>query len=229
MNNVAVQAKAALALEFLNNHPALQCSYAEGFFGNNCFYMVPCSKYGEDGGKACTIRRNDPQFKKFKNRFETDDNVIYVSHKEKHGESWKLDHVRYGYDISFFVYDGNFEKTLWTDDAKYWIRYDNVHSYKLNFEESIIDCAKTVKKIYGNFNVWTAFLTEGEIKNHQECDREFNVPDSKYIHIPLYVTNRRWLKWFVQTDYCKKYWKNEFDKLIENTPNKIWDLSKGNI
>jgi len=35
--------------------------------------------------------------------------------------------------------------------------------------------------------------------------------NKKYYEICNGLYNLRWLRWFVDTEYCQKQWKNEFD------------------
>lgn len=242
ITNLEMQGKAIDALHFLDSHPAFNHDTGS-FLSSQCIYAYKCSKYGETELDPCTIWRNDPNFEKFKDKFEEDDDSIYVSHVEKYGEPWKLDHVRYYYDLTISIYEGNFEK----DNEQSWGRYCAIRGYAKSFDEMIIECSERVKKYFGEYNDYDSLHTAGETQNHKQYDcflfedtttTHINprtqktekcysmIENPKYLHVASNVINRRWLKKVYQNEWFVENWKDTFNKLIENTPEWVWDLSK---
>jgi hypothetical protein len=71
------------------------------------------------------------------------------------------------------------------------------------------------------------FLTEKEKKNHskqfpflfekikEKPKTTRMIKNKKHIPVSKGELNRRWLKWFMKTDYYKKHWKGSFDDFIK--------------
>lgn len=236
-----MQAKAVDALKFLNSHPALNYPINDGFFANQCFFNSKYSKYGEEEIGPCIIHRDDPEFEKFKDRFEPDDTYIYVNHQEKYGEPWSFDHVRYYYDVSFFVFVGDLTSDKDNYDIHKWDRYSSVVGYEKTFEEMLINCAAKIKEFFGDYDDYQSLLTEDEKTNnnsknpfqfipsdtHEKCFSVIHNPD--YFDVTQSMINRRWLRAVYKNEWFQKNWPDNFDKLIENTSAWVWDLSKKEI
>lgn len=167
----------------------------------------------------------DSKTEKGKKDIEIQKRFLHLNktYEEIYGEKWKFDHVIYWYEMSFSVFKGKIGSKDWMD-FKCWDRYDGLHGEKGSFEDMLIDMASRARKIYGNFKIYDkALLSEKEIENHKKEECFFFVPCKKHkgytemkdnkkyfdVHNDLY--NLRWLRWFIDTEYCKKNWKNEFE------------------
>ena len=94
----------------------------------------------------------------------------------------------------------------------------------------MISCANNIKKALGNFTNKDIFLTQEEVINHKEEqvflgkeDLNFTV-NPNYLEVTNGMTNLRWLRWFIETDYCKKNWDfeiNTFKSKIKSLEDKI--------
>ena len=233
--------KAKRALDFLRSHPALDVSFSDNdLFPGSWFDMGECCKRGIDKGarQMLSVYRGSKGWEKFKDKFEKeykDDNSIphqlqniHVKYEDMYGEKWKFDHVEYWYETVFFVFDGDVEKQNDDWDHNKWLRYQGVQGGANSFEEAMINCARTFKKHFGNFNSYDSFLTDEEIENH-EHNNSFNfkplkdgysqmITNPDYINVSDGKMNLRWLKWFIETDYCKKNWDWEipqFKKILK--------------
>ena len=241
---IDLQYEASKSLQFLDNHPAL-ISNNMSFLQNQIISMEPVSKYNEGDMGPCCLRRSDPKFEEFKLRFDKDEDYIYVNHQELYGEPWKYDHMRYYYEASFCLYMGKMHKQYTYDPEWYknWHRYQGIHGYGSTFEEALTKCANEVKEYFGVFDNSDSLLTSKENNNHNRYSPFYFKRSKTIIHNPIsgkdektvemkhnkmYIDvtpemiNRRWLKWFAETPYCRKNWKNEFDKLIKKTPDWVW-------
>jgi hypothetical protein len=226
------------ALNFLRDHPAFCSQMGDSLFDGAWIHMAKCCKRNksEDCRRTMTLYRDEKGASKFKDRFEKEYKAdsktpkefqsIYVSYKERYGEPWVFDHVEYWYETTFFIFTGDIydEKATW--DYKNWSRYGGPEGGALTFEDAIISQARGVKKAYGSFNTYKDFLTEAEKKNHKCNDMFLRKKDNDYICLdrnPEYLNvtdgmkNVRWLKWFMETDYCKKQWKgtDEFKDAVK--------------
>jgi hypothetical protein len=226
---------------FLNDHPAL-IGNSLGNSLSNYFWFSPysvCKRgYLKEGPISIYLdskHRNGRWEKEFKKKFgdkiEKFD-CIYKSYKEVFEEEWEFDHLEYWYEITFSVFQGDTKsKEISGDWFKNWNSYCGPEGSALTFEGIVIDAAEKIKKCFGDFNSYDSFLTSKEKINHKKYN-SFNFvpidkkdsrgkPYSKMIDNPKYITvtvgefNRRWLKWYVKTDHCKKNWKGEFDKLAK--------------
>lgn len=230
------------ALQFLNFHPAVTSGAVGGFLQSQMFWFLPLCENEKDG-TVVSIFANSPEAKRFKKEFQKDAEqtkkdekglprklrmpkslqVIYMPYKKVYGKEWKFDHVKYYCEISFCVFLGELTNKLDTHYEHKWGRYGGISVKADTFEDLIIECAKEVKEKYGDFS-WDSFYTEKEKRNHKK-HRPFVFKKSKYpgcresIFNPKYINvsdglkNLRWLKWFIQTPYAKKHWKQKDFKL----------------
>ena len=243
-NNQDIQKKAVNALAFLRNHPAINPEVmGDSIFDGMWFHMAKCCKRGYcyESRNMTTIWRSSKEASKFKAQFEEeykDDDCpkelqsITVTYKERFGEAWKFDHVEYWYETTFFIYLGNpYGNFMDHMDYKKWGRYGGPMSGANTFEEMIIKCARSIKKAYGNFNLYDDFKTTEEINNHKATSAFRNLKSNKeHMEVNNGLLNLRWLKWFVETDYCKKNWdfnEKEFRgyvKKLDRIPKKRAEL-----
>ena len=193
----AKRIKAIDALEFLRCHPAFSTDvFGDSLFDGAWFWMAKCCKRGrsEDSKRyGVTIHRGDKGWRKYEDRFEEeykDDDIpknkqsIEISYEEWYGEPWVFDHVEYWYETTFFVFEGNpYGGTLEHIDIKKWGRYAGPQGGEKSFEDMVIDCAKKVKKAFGNFHDYRDFRLAEEDKNHKAHDcfhlKEIKKGDSK--------------------------------------------------
>jgi hypothetical protein len=163
---------------------------------------------------------------------------LYKNYKQVYGEKWQFDHIEYWWETSFYVFQGSIER-----DNNDWMDYKNWQSYShgedgtLTIEEAYIAAAKFAKETLGDFK-YDSFITEAEKENHKK-NNPFNFKKSdmliagfngkeeacrtmehnkKYLWVSNGMENRRWLKWFVDTPFCKKNWKKEFNGLVKIQP-----------
>lgn len=250
--------KAANALVFLKGHPAF-CADISGdsLFEGAWFSMIKCCKnsMSEASKMGVTIFRGDKGWTKYKDRFEEEykDELdeefqsIEIPYEEKYGEPWKFDHMEYWCETSFLVYEGNPYSSIKEHyDIKKWGRYSGPNSFANTFEDMLIDCAKKVKKCFGSFDEYKDFRLPEEIRNHKENEVFHMKPITKgkhkgcsemihnKEHVDIYsgLVNLRWLKWFIETDYCKKNWgyhMKDFKKHIkrlDKVPKKRLEILK---
>ena len=191
MDDQKKRIKAANALEFLRNHPALNPEVmGDSLFDGAWFDMARCCKRGlsEGAKRGVNIYRGDKGWERFKKRFDReweedygdrdwkneeeyktyrDTQFIDVSYKEKFGEPWRFDHVEYWYELTFFIFEGNPYNDEYIDFKK-WMRYGGPEGGANTFEDMIIKAARDAKKAYGNFNIYKDFITPEEKKNNEE-------------------------------------------------------------
>lgn len=225
-----IQIKSRNAILFLENHPAVT---PFGLFNCLTFSIHKVCKRGYDEcvkKMGIEIRQNSKIAKKFKDKMkkEIDDFVkkystksnknlinlekqlitLNVSYQEAFGELWKFDHIEYWGELNFDVYYGDTSKE--DSDFKDWISYSGIEDGGRTFEEMIVKLSNKFKKIFGSFSR-EDFLTEREKKNHEKqmpmiFGKKTMKRNTKYIKVTDSQLNRRWLKWFSKTDYCKKNW-----------------------
>jgi len=192
--------KAQEALEFLEQHPAYDGSF-QSIFSYNIAGV--CKR-----GKSCcfpdeeiTVRPEDPGAERFIKDFEDDyeEDIedfskisplwhILKPYPDVFGEPWKLDHMEYQWRMCFKVYQGCKRLDF---DSSHWDSYEFDHGRSLTFEGCLLDLYELTKENLGDFG-------EGSLDS----------PSFSYEG-----RNRRWLAWFVQTDFCKEHWEDQFDKL----------------
>ncbi len=225
-------------LNILNNHPAITGS-TNDFMSIGAFWISSCSVEGHDEQGPITLyRTNEKDFQRFKRKFGKDRDTIYVSYKEYYGYEWEYDHTEYSVDVPFTVFIGDFDKRSDIYDSHCWQSYNGFWVNEKSFDELILVCRLKVQDLFGKFNKsFDQMKTPGEIKNNKEEECFFHkkiknkplhemIINDKFMHVNAPIHNRRWLRWFITTDYCKKTWKGEFNKLVKNTPEWVWDLSK---
>ena len=228
--NTETQIKAKEALEFLREHPALNNDGGDSLFNGAWFHMELCCKHGQSkwaGEDGISIYKSNPDWEKYKEYFKEEDREDYlpeelqsakVPYSAIYGEPWAADHMEYWYEICFFVFEGDpYNKTERYDYTK-WARYGGPEGGANSFEEMLIDAAEKVKEAYGDFNSYDSFMTPAEIKNHADVEPMFFEPvedkpgyksiifNDQHVDISQGLTNLRWLKWFVTTDYAKANW-----------------------
>jgi len=244
-NDQQKRIKALNALDFMRSHPAFSPELlGDSLFDGTWFHMTKCCKRGKSDSsrKFMTVYRGQKGWKRFKKKFDreykdSDEKLefqnITVSYKEFYGEPWKFDHVEYWYETTFFVYDGNPYDQDACRDYKYWSRHSENHGGAYTFEDALIKQAREMKQLYGSF-CHDDFITKAEINNqnknhmfkhdildtsnrHTLCER-----NPKYLNVTNGMTNLRWLKWFITTDYCKK----DYDFSMDGFKTKINNLEK---
>ena len=240
MNRLQEQSKTPEHLNFLNNHPAIN-GISENFLSAGCFWVTKASATGEDVNDPITIYKTDvKEYERFKHKFKRGDDRLYVSYEEFYGKPWTLDHVTYGADINFKLFVGSFKKKFSEYDYKKWQNYSGFTIYGRSFDDMVALSRIKTSERFGNFDIWSDdMLTKGEIANNkkerpfffkktdlckQKGSREM-ITNPKHLHVTTAILNRRWLKWFITTDYCKKTWGSEFDGIIKKTPAWVFDMT----
>jgi hypothetical protein len=246
MKNIIVKEelrlKAIEALNFLRSHLAL----AEGFdYRCLCWSMQKVCKRGFVEGPGITIFWGEPDAEKFKAKFlkhyskkELADEhtfaTISISYEERFGEPWIYDHIEFWWELSFVVFQGNLNRESFDyANPKKWDSYGFESGGDVSWEQCIVDMADKVREHLGNFSDYKDFINEFEKKNHKENPLIFRPKkiargkksNKKYATVGFNdknwrvhsgITNRRWLQWFVTTDYCKKRWEGMFDAMAKH-------------
>ena len=230
--------KALKALDFLRQHPALyRGELGDSLFEGAWFYMAKCCKRGLDEhcSKSMSIYRGEKGWKtlkhKFKKEYKNDSETpkklqsIYTTYRKFYKEPWVFDHVEYWYETTFFACTCNPYNENACRNFNNWDGFVGPMGGANTFEDAIIQCAKKVKKIYGDFNINRDFLTDEEKVNHIEQQMFKNEDKSplsfdrnpEYIYVSDAVINLRWLQWFMTTDYCKKQWDFNMSDFAKRT------------
>jgi hypothetical protein len=166
---------------------------------------------------------------------ETTFPTINISYEERFDEPWKYDHIEYWWELSFVVFQGNLNRKSYDySEPKKWDSYGFEQSGATTWEQCLVDMAAKVKEHLGDFSEYKDFVNDFEKKNHKEnplISRKpkklvkgknlkgyvsVNFNDEKYWRVHTGITNRRWLQWFVTTDYCKKHWEGMFDDMAKH-------------
>jgi len=239
-----LQIKTQEAIWFLGQHPAI-ASQMNPVFSAIDFQIERVCKRGfeESCKRGIQITIRSKLAKKFKEEFkkkleklkqeidEKEYNLeshfmsIWKSYKEVFNEQWKFDHVQYYGSVSFFVFHGKNTDLKEEMNLNNWQRYEGMQITKRTFEEMIIALASQFKKIFGDFTD-DDFITKKEKENHKKHRSYLHkkIKNSRFIRLvknPEYIRvsdaeiNRRWLKWFVKTDYAKKNWAETFDEILK--------------
>ena len=244
MNDQSKQIKAIKSLDFLRDHPAFPNIMGDSLFDGAWFYMAKCCKRGKSESCKDGIRiyRGQKGWQKFKDRFEKDDDSEYgslqsidIPYQEYFGEPWVFDHVEYWYETTFSVFEGDpFDDSQYMD-YKNWGRYCGPQGGANTFEDMLISCERKVRRAFGSFNNLSKKLYLPEELNNHKANRMFDFKKIKsgkhkgssllirrkeYVDVNDGLVNLRWLKWFVETDYCKKNWEyslDKFKKFVENS------------
>lgn len=231
--NIETQIKAAKALEFLRNHPALDNEGGDSLFNGAWFHMELCCKNGKSkfaGEEGVSIWKSNPNWEKYKEYLTEDQDDIpevlrsvNVPYVVVYGEPWVADHMEYWYETCFFVFNGDPYNQNDQYDYKKWDRYGGPEGGANSFEEMLIAVADDVKSAFGDFNFYDSFMTDAESKNHEDVEPMFFEPVSdkpgyksitfndEYVRIGQGLTNLRWLKWFMDTDYAKENWNSQLN------------------
>jgi len=260
MDDQAKRIEAHKALYFLREHPAVNNDVmGDSLFDGAWFHMSKCCKRGKDEHckRSMTIHRGEKGWRRFKDRFdkELEDGEskslqsIYLTYEEWYGEPWVFDHVEYWYETTYFAFSGNpFHKSEYMD-YKNWNRYGGPEGGANTFEDMLIKCARQVRKAFGSFDHEDKRLYLPEELANNKAQRMFHnlkfengsrlscplKRNAEYIDVNEGLINLRWLKWFVETDYCKKNWDSNmgefrgFIKKSEQVPKsrqKILDRYK---
>lgn len=149
---------------------------------------------------------------------------IHVPYEKVYGEKWAPDHIEYWGEMAFVVYVGkDFNKE---HDRTKWQTMSGIETSGRSFEELIINVGIEFKKIFGNFD-HDKVLTQRERLNNKGKlpfvfkkvkgnDRGRSMhPNKSYIRVGPAEENRRWLKWFSKTPYCKKNWSKTVKAILE--------------
>jgi len=245
--DIETQIKAAKALEFLRDHPALNNDRGDSLFNGAWFHMELCCRNGKSqwaGSDGVTIWKSDPNWEKHKAYFDEDSDddtpedlkSAKVPYAEVYGEPWVADHMEYWWEVSFYTFASNpyDKKDAYTIDGK-WDGYEGVSGGARSFEEMAINAADRVREVFGDFDS-SSFVTEAEEKNHNsvvpmnfkpmedkpgysEC-----IFNDKYVDVYQGLINLRWLKWFMGTDYAKKNWGHHVEHEWQTLVKKIEEL-----
>ena len=227
--------KFELALEFLNNHPAMNCeSYS--FFGWNLSWGInqTCKNnyhkmLFETAEKLHVIVTNkDEKFEYFLKKYgdEEDRDYVYVPYREVYGCEWEYKKHQYNGRYSLFRYDAEMHRRYCPDSREgnhmCYTRYEGGSKYAETFEDLIIDIADEVKVDFGNFS-YDSLLTDAEKENHSNCysfvfkpvgdGLSEMLPNNDYIFVSDGKLNTRWWNWFESTEKFKKTysWINDED------------------
>ena len=241
------RAEAAEALEKLRNHPAINPEVmGDSLFDGMWFHMTKCCKRGqaECPVQEVTVYKGDKNWEKYKDIFDKEykgeeyDELqsIHIPYEEFYGEPWVFDHVEYWYETTFFVFNGNPYNDEYMD-YKNWARYGGPEGGADTFEDMLIQCWKEVKAVFGHFDKYKGFETEEEKANHEDHNMFVHEDESSsgsenmitsfplerdpdYVDVDYGLINLRWLKWFVETDFCKKEWDHSIEE-FQTAINKI--------
>ena len=230
--------KARDMLWFLDCHPAL----GSPFFDVMSLLHIDISQVCKNGfiepmkGKM-PLRYTPERYKQYKDEFDkefkeyTPDELklqkglvsIDVPYEKIYGEKWAPDHIEYWGDLTFMVYTGkNFKKE---HDLTKWQRLSGIEASGRSFEDLIVNIGTKFKKTFGDFN-HDKILTPHErknnkgkmpfrfekIKGNERCSRMLT--NKAYIRVGPGEENRRWLKWFAKTTYCKKNWAETVQAIL---------------
>jgi len=221
---------ACQALEFLNEHPCFS-RLMMGFWGNAGVWMSPECKHGRDRLGPVYVEPDDPRYKEFAAKFADKDfkdgDSLLLKHEEFFGEPWVFDHVDYGCELDFSVYVGPLMDEMAPNAYTNWNLYHGIMVHARSMEDMLIQAATSVRDIFGDFDSYDSFLSIAERENHEKCGSKYLLPfdgdeggrhlerNSDYISVPYGIYNRRWLKWFSKTAWCRdeQHWGAEFDTL----------------
>lgn len=216
-----LQLKARDALNFMEDHPAINNSYSGGAQHSIWFGIETVCKrgYSQEAIRGVSVYNKGENAKRFKKQFEIErkeDEEFYnkypslmridVPYEELFGEPWKFDHVEYWGELTLHIF--NFKSKEKKESDK-WINWCGPHASGKTYEEMIINLAKELKKTCGNFG-YDSFMTPDELKNNkeQECFFFKPVPDNdeykgmselvsnpKFIRVTEAEKNIRWQNW----------------------------------
>lgn len=248
MNRTDIMRRAKEAKAFLDGHPALITDYTFSPC-YTWWISLCCKHGMDECVEKMGVRiywglKNGKKYEKeFKEQYgpkELSDPLtgpfcsITKPYEEIYGEPWKLHHAEYRFETSFFVYNGDFKKK--PNDSAYmdprsWGAYQGPEGWARTFEQMLCKMAEMVRKAFGDFCVHWDFHTKEERENNKGLSPfarskfepgQLTAPmrlNPKYIMVPTAAINRRWLAWYVKTEHCKKQWKDEFDRLVEEVPD----------
>ena len=214
---------ASRAIEFLNDHPGIRLAPMSSFMGDCSFTMRPVSEEGFDELSPTILYRPNQRFDEFKHLLDPEDRddpdaEIWVPYKDFFGKPWVAAGVEYWCEVDFFAYVGDLSDIMQDLDFKNWHRYHGFDHHAPSFEKMLVDVSVEVARIFGDFCL-DSFLTDEERENHKNIGRFVHEPSSDiisslsknpdYIDVTDGAINRRWLKWFWGTDWCKANWSNE--------------------
>ena len=168
--------------------------------------------------------------------------VIHKTYDEVFGEPWAFDHVEFWFEITFTVFQGGIEDSKAWMDQKRWGRYQGPEGGARTFEEMLVAAAQAVKEELGNFQESDFYMPE-ELANHakenpwisRKLDKKelnpitgkeehfFAMDDNPaYIDVGCHVLNRRWLRWYIETDICKRNWGASFNLVAHGGYSDSW-------
>jgi hypothetical protein len=214
--------KAGDMLNKLRNHPALNSPF-DSFASLFYFDIVEICKRGRVEGDIC-LWYNAENYIRFKKYFDdefkeyTDDQLkierylirINVPYEEYFGEIWEFNKTEYWGEISFLKFIGKIEEKNYSQDD--WERHHGVEVFGDSFEDLIINLGNEFFNYFGYFEE-DFFLTDEERENHHNILPfnlgSNNILNKDYIFVKDSDINSRWFKWFLGTDYGKKYYNND--------------------
>jgi hypothetical protein len=227
----------------LARHPALPDSIFSLFRLMTIDIVQVCKHGYSEPMKGCLEIFNTPQNrKKYKEEFDKEfkeytseelkqeDTLIRadVPYEKIYGEPWKPDHIEYWGELSFCVFIGKDFKN-WHVQTN-WDMYSAVETGGRSFEDMIINIGRNFFKTFGKFSE-EDFLTPAEKENHAKEKVFFFRPaklgsylvrNPKYKRVEASEINRRWAKWYVKTEDCKKKWESSFKDIIAGKdPRKL--------
>lgn len=218
------------AVEFLENHPALN-SESYTFFSSNiawhvsqqCKNKVEKEKFISAEKVHVIVCDGDKNFDFFKKKYGDKDDTdhVYVPYRDIYGCEWEYKkHVYYGsYHLFKYNKEYHFKNCPELTYPKWnaFDRYDAGSQYAECFEEMIIEIADAVKEKFGDVK-YDDFYTEAERENHKTHDPFWfkdvgngmsEMMDNKdYIRVTDAQLNIRWWdEWFKKT----KLYKDKYD------------------
>ena len=229
MQDPRLTMKMTKALDFLNEHPATNGDLP---FVNALWWSAyPVCKNGEPKEDYVPVKKTSVYinkgtklFERFKDRFldDPEDTFMHVPYREVYGCEWEF--AKYVYSGEFSIYRADAASLSKRKKSEYYAypmygAYQGGFARKDSFEEMIIECARIVKRDYGNFTR-NDFLTKEEVENHriercfftEDCIHEGKpayqlVDNPKYINVTNEQLNLRWWEWYKTTKHCLKNWK----------------------
>lgn len=240
MNDPTVVRKMNLAIEFLHWHPAVNSGYSflnafDWWASEVC--KNDCVKDIHEKPSQVLVRAYEKSklYNKFKSKYaEIDskgnyDGWIDIPYKEVYGYDWEFHKFKYCADFSIyrFIMPKNPTRRNMLLGYDLYQAYSGGYVTANSFEELIIECAKVVKKNYGNFRIYD-FETKEEKENHSKEDCFLHLPSklgeafTELKHNPNYidvydgVLNLRWWDWYMKTDHFQKNWADTFKDMENN-------------
>lgn len=231
--NQEMYTRFSAAMDFLNDHPAVNRETTGNFFYHWAFFASDVCKNGiprcdmKPEDVTVSVKWGKPGFEKYCEKYPDDvrevkdrDGIVihssvYVPYADIYGEPWKFGGTEYGADYSIYKFSGKLHSRS-TRDQQY-DAYEGGFLYRATFEDVVIALADTIKCKFGDFRA-DDFLTDVEKANHDQyncftfipcpdeagCKMMLKNPD--HMDVPFSVLNLRWWDWFKKTDvYARDY------------------------